>query len=234
LSRLYYVYFGLSFLGMASALFALFCPLDIKNHGSAREYLEVEGPLVTKSRMGLIIPDIAWHYRFWQGEEFQEQPPLTQILGEPDLFISLFVGVVSELYSAIPADEEPASSEAPAEAAVADVTETSATQVEEVGDEGPFFNDPYVDHRGYPDPWKIAEALYMQRRLEQGFNYQVRELSTTDAFRNDVLTLHYMALDNSKPWFRIVVTSFYATGFVLLLIPTAITFVQLAVRALAP
>jgi hypothetical protein len=217
---------------MAAALFALLCPLDIKNHGSAREYLEVEGPLVTKSRMGLIIPDIAWHYRFWQGEEFQEEPPLTQTLGEPSLFISLFVGVVSELYSAIPADEEPASNEPSAEATV-DAAGTDDTPAKDVADEGLFFDAPYVDHRGYPDPWKIADALYMQRRVEQGFNYQVRELSTTDAFRNDVLTLHYMALDNSRPWFRVVVTAFYGIGFVLLLIPTAVTFVQLAVRALA-
>src|SRR3954447_15866950 len=30
LSRLYYVYFGLSFLGIGSSLFVLFCPLEIK------------------------------------------------------------------------------------------------------------------------------------------------------------------------------------------------------------
>src|SRR6266403_3176848 len=42
LSRLYYVYFGLTFLGLGSALFALFCPQIVKNYASPVECVQVE------------------------------------------------------------------------------------------------------------------------------------------------------------------------------------------------
>lgn len=106
-ARLYFVYFGLSLLGIGSGLFALFCPLDIENHGSAREYLEAESPLVTKARMGLIVPNIARHFQFWSGEDEFEKHKRTRALGEPDEFISLFAVVMTELYIAMPPDDPP-------------------------------------------------------------------------------------------------------------------------------
>jgi hypothetical protein len=48
LTRLYYVYFGLTFLGFGSAFFALFCPLIVKSYASAIECVQAESALVTR------------------------------------------------------------------------------------------------------------------------------------------------------------------------------------------
>lgn len=78
----------------------------------------------------------------------------------------------------------------------------------------------------------MAEALYAQRRIDQGFTYTIQGLASTDAHLRDILTLQYLALDHSKPWLRLTVALFYAVGFALLLWPTGQTFVQLIVAVL--
>lgn len=69
MARLYYVYFGLTFLGMGSALFVLFCPLEIKNYSTPIEYQTTEGAHVSKARMTLILPFVAFEYSRWMGDE---------------------------------------------------------------------------------------------------------------------------------------------------------------------
>jgi len=51
ISRLYYLYFGLSFLGLSSIAFAFFCPVEIKGITSEYEYLEKEVNVMTYERL---------------------------------------------------------------------------------------------------------------------------------------------------------------------------------------
>lgn len=49
-TRLFYFYFGLTFLGLGSILYQLFCPRLIKEHASDREYVREEINLITETR----------------------------------------------------------------------------------------------------------------------------------------------------------------------------------------
>ncbi|TCV84027.1 MULTISPECIES: hypothetical protein [Methylomonas] len=53
--RLYYFYFGLTFLGIGSLLYQLFCPSLIKEHGSDRQFVRDEVQLMTVRRARNII-----------------------------------------------------------------------------------------------------------------------------------------------------------------------------------
>lgn len=54
ISRLYYLYFGLSFLGLSSILFALVCPIEIKELSSEYEYIEKEIKVMTHERLHIL------------------------------------------------------------------------------------------------------------------------------------------------------------------------------------
>jgi hypothetical protein len=208
LSRLYYLYFGLSFLGVASALFALLCPLDIKLHSSVRPYLEAESPLVTKARMGIVVPQVARSFVSWFGD-YPEGSTLSRQVGQPDHFYSMFKQVITEMYVVLPEDKKPPD--------LPKSTEYETT-----------FAGPFTDHRGAPDPVKIADGLTSGQIALIGFVYSFQELATQAPFRNDVLTLQYLALDHSRLWSRAIVIALYVLGFALLLIPTIGTFIRLA------
>ncbi|WFU21295.1 hypothetical protein QA649_24630 [Bradyrhizobium sp. CB1717] len=47
--KLYFVYFGLLFLGVGSALYQYRCPRQIKKHGDWEDYVRVDGPAMTRS-----------------------------------------------------------------------------------------------------------------------------------------------------------------------------------------
>jgi hypothetical protein len=49
-TRLFYFYFGFTFLGLGSLLFQFFCPNLIKEHGSDREFIKEEVSLMTIKR----------------------------------------------------------------------------------------------------------------------------------------------------------------------------------------
>ncbi|WP_334366274.1 hypothetical protein [Bradyrhizobium sp. AZCC 1578] len=217
LSRLYYVYFGLTFLGIGSALFALFCPLIVKNYASAVEYIQMESALVTKSRIGLMVTELASHYSSWWEEDGPYQmPTLLRRLGEPIDFINLGSVAIIEIFADIP--------DPPMDEIVSGDTESEAA-MGVAGEEE--FEDDFYDRRGKPDPTKIANVLHSGARYHQPFVEDFSQQASTDKHRNDILTLRYMALDNSRPMLRVFVLTFYGCGFALLLIPTAITFLQL-------
>ncbi|WFU54766.1 hypothetical protein QA639_35145 [Bradyrhizobium pachyrhizi] len=210
--RLYYLYFGLTFLGVGSALFVLFCPLDIKNYSSAIEYQTVEGPLVSKPKMTLIFPFVAYQFSHWSGDELDNDSlGLLQSLAQPSDFLILYSAVISEMYGRLPADEE---------------SDSSVDPGSDPGDD----NHPYEDFRHRPAPSKIAHAIHSPARIQIGFVETLLEMAVNANFRNDVLALSYMALDHTKPYLRLIIAAFYGLGFGLLLIPTVQTFFALAIN----
>lgn len=202
MTRLYFVYFGLSALGVGSALFAMLCPLDIKTYDSSRAYIEAEAPLVSTVRMARIFPDIVQHYQFWFGDGFGQASSLTRRVGSPNQYRDMFVEVISQMYLSSP-----------------DMTDETA--------QGP---GAFVGMRGGVDVDELLSAA--MSGPGRGLYLEFRRRATKDEFKNDVLTLQYIALDHSKPWSRVAVAIFYGVGFLLLLIPTAVTFVQLALSVL--
>lgn len=53
-TRLFYFYFGFTFLGIGSLLYQVFCPNLIKEHGSDREFIREEVGLMTEKRFRLV------------------------------------------------------------------------------------------------------------------------------------------------------------------------------------
>lgn len=218
LSRLYYVYFGLSFLGVGSALFVLFCPLNIKNYASSIDFQNTEAPLVSNSRMSIILPEVAGHYIFWEGDgsliDFNDpdapwyETTMLQRLGGPENFSRLFAVAILEIY---------------VDKCASDVDEDGTPVIDE--DDAARFED----RRGRPDAWRIAPALYAGTRLDEPFKRSMQNLANTEKYRFDILALQYMGEDHTKPIIRMVVAGFYALGFALLLIPTVATFCRVVV-----
>lgn len=64
-TRLYFVYFGLCFLGAGSGLFALLCPLEIKSYDSSRAYVAAEESLASAARMAVILPAVGRYFNGW-------------------------------------------------------------------------------------------------------------------------------------------------------------------------
>jgi len=213
LTRLYYVYFGLTFLGIGSSLFVLFCPLYIKNYSTEIEYQTIEGPLVSKPKMTLILPYVALEYSRWFGDE-DYITPYRYIRGfaQPDDFHVLFSAVTSGLYGSLPKD------------AVSEDT-ICAIGAEDNG-------HPYEDFRRRPEPSKIANVFHSGSRLQMGFVDAMQDLAIRPEFRNDVMTLHYMALDQTRPLLRLTIAGFYGLGFTLLLVPTIKTFISISANVL--
>lgn len=202
LARLYFMYFGLSFLGFGSAIFALFCPEAIKEYPSVTNFQSVEGPLATKPRFRILLRHAAHHFYFWQWRMYDDLFPLTgasrtlRKLGEPTEFRRLFITVILEVYGSWCRTLGPA----------------------------PDDHAQYQDEEGRLDPGKLARPMAFSRRTEEWWVDQVADTSFDVETRNDVLALSYMAYDHSKPLWRLLTASFYAVGFALLLIPTFQTF----------
>lgn len=204
LSRLYYVYFGLSFLGFGSSLFALFCPTIVKDHSSATHFQTAEIGLASKPRIHILMGEVAREAYFWDWESEEDHiilfttSMIVRRAGAPQEFVTLFHQVVNEIY---------------AEWCRRNPNSEAEDQLN------------YHDVRGLPHPQKIGAAIaYPRHRPETFFADEMRDASYEEATRSDVLALAYMAYDNTKPALRIWTVAFYAVGFGLLLIPTAQTF----------
>ncbi|KJC44806.1 hypothetical protein UP09_14220 [Bradyrhizobium sp. LTSP885] len=204
LSRLYYVYFGLTFLGFGSALFSLSCPQIVKDYASSTEYVQAENLITTTTRIALIVSQISISFTQWAGGEFSMMPGVIRRLGLPSDFMNLYSVAILEVFSELP-EEFPS------------------------GDD-PISNTdhPFYDDEGRPNSDRIALALISGRRVVQGFVRALGKVAGTDKYRNDMLALHYLALDNTKPRLRVFVSFLYASGFILLSIPTVITFAQVS------
>lgn len=204
LSRLYYVYFGLSFLGFGSSLFALFCPIVVKDHSSATHFQSAEIGFASRPRVHILMGEVARNAYFWDWEGDEDHIvafPTSRVVrraGAPEEFLVLFRQVVLEVY---------------------------AEWCRRNLDFDPSDHEDYRGVRGNPNPWRIGAAIaYPRHRPETFFADEMFDASYEQATRSDVLALGYMAYDNTKPVLRIWTVAFYAAGFGLLLIPTAQTF----------
>lgn len=202
LSRLYYAYFGLSFLGLASAFFALFCPIVIKDHSSVTAYQSDEAPYASKPKFRIVIREIARESCFWDWVSEEEQPfwfsaPLwLRRVGHPRDFYVLFHAVMLEVYS----------------------------EWCRRNPENDLDAEVFEDRLGHPDTSKLAYAIAFPNRMRGIFADELADVAFDAGTRNDVLALSYMALDHGRPIYRLLAVSFYAVGFTLLLVPTIQTF----------
>lgn len=207
LSRLYFVYFGLTFLGIGSALFVLACPVDIKNYASVIDYQRAEGALVSRPKVSLMLPFVTVEFGRWYGTEYFDglSDRFWRRIATPSDFLTLYSAVIEDMYLQMPRvlDPPPVDPE-----------------------EGPesLEDHPYLDDFARPEPEKIANTLLSGRRMDRGFVHELEDVGFSDRFKHDLMALNYMANDHTKPFFRTIIVAVYGLGFFLLLIPTIATF----------
>jgi hypothetical protein len=207
LSRLYFVYFGLTFLGIGSALFVLFCPIDIKNYASIIDYQRAEGALVSRPKMTLILPFVTVEYARWNGAQFFDglSDRFWRRIATPSDFLTLYSAVIEDMYLQMPRVLDP-------------------PEVDPEEEPESLEDHPFLDHHGRPDAEKIASILLSGRRMDRGFVHELEDVGFSDRFKHDLMALNYMANDHTKPFFRTIIVAVYGLGFSLLLIPTIETF----------
>jgi hypothetical protein len=157
------------------------------------------------------------------GTEEARGPKLLRELAYPLQQEALFDSVINEITENMGwgADEPPPEEHATvATQTVDDVpsTDLAAEHTESyVGDDFDIYTISGNVHTE-----KVARILYNSRRIERAF-WMTFHGSAQD-YLTDLLALRYLALDHSRPTFRIMVAGSYGLGFVILFIPTVITF----------
>lgn len=97
LNRLVLTYFGLIGVGLASFLFALFCPTQIKKNASVFEHVESEKSLVTPARTVILVSEAVNDYLFCYGEEEKRGPEFLRELAYPFELVMLFEQVIRQI-----------------------------------------------------------------------------------------------------------------------------------------
>jgi hypothetical protein len=218
LNRLQVTYFGLVFLGVGSFLFAVLCPPEVKRSPTISEYIETEKPLITKARTGLLVNAVATDYLRNHGEEEARGPRFLRELAYPPAQETFFHFVITEITEALEWGVEEAAEQGQGEEAA---ERASSAQIE---DDAPTIDESIDVWTGVGTVHieKVARILYNRIRLYRAF-WASFENKAVDHI-TDLLALRYLALDHSKPTFRIIVSGSYFIGFATLFYPTVVTF----------
>jgi hypothetical protein len=106
ITRLYVTYFGLTFLGTASFLFSIFCPVEVRIAVSLREYVAAETPLLTRPTDGLLVQRVSDDYLTnWGGE--LGTPSVVREMAYPFDQIVQFEAVINGMHDKIDGDGWP-------------------------------------------------------------------------------------------------------------------------------
>ncbi|TXN27393.1 hypothetical protein [Methylobacterium sp. WL19] len=223
LNRLQILYFGLTFIGVASGLFKLLCPTDIKKYTSISYYIEGEKDLITAARRSILVTQVASDYLENHGDQHATGPKYLRDAAYPVQSRIFFHNVFEEIAEEALIEDEPQGASGESQ------NETSSIPGEEQ-----FFPDPdpfgvRVGPRSVIDSEKVAALIYRQISIERGF--WLNFFSSAESHLTDLLALRYSALVHSRPTLRLVITVLYTMGFATLLAPTVATFWRVTLRA---
>jgi hypothetical protein len=196
-TNLYFTYFGLCFLGIASAMFALLCPKEIANQPNQQDYLlnstSIETPVIAKGSFRELL-DIHFaneddNVVNKNNDNFLENPEYPHKL-EGD-----FHSLMEELHSEYEVEND-------------DFEDDQSPEV--------------MMATGYLDFTEFARMLWSNPRVV--WVYTIPFFALTPKFAKDIAYLKYQALDYTRYYFRLSISCMYAIGFLLLLVPTAKVF----------
>lgn len=204
-SNLYFLYFGLCFLGFASALFSILCPADVSNQPNELMYISNipsnETPVQAKANFQVILNSyFETYFDPFKGEETMrwENPEY------PGDLVGDFHNLIQAMYSETDFGDD------------------------ENGDE----NMPAViGATGYPDFQAFAEMIWRSIAVEKVYWIPFKE--TAPIFAKDIAFLKFKSLDYSRMKWRLLIASLFLAGFLIALVPTVRTFFLLALNALS-
>lgn len=201
-SRLVITYFGLVAIGLASFLFSLLCPQEIKRSASALLYIETEKPLATPARTTIMVTQAVQDYlrnhgtEGGYGDEPANGPRILRDLAYPVSLQFLFEEVIRHI------------SQRSLEGVDADI----------------------YSGNGNIHIEKVARILSAQRRGERHLWMPFH--AEAEDYHTDLLALIFEARDHSRPTARAAISILYGAGFLTLLYPTASTLFLIIKRTL--
>lgn len=209
ISNIYYLYFGLCFLGFGSFLFTLFCPEEIKSEPYIMRYIAgvawAENAVVAKSKLQFVLDT---YFAKTRNVETDSQPPNPEY---PDEIETDFYSLILEMFQA---------------ADFGDVTDQPISSEEDSQN----VMESLILPTGYPDIHEIARMVWSSPKVIWAFTMPFKNLS--QRFAKDIAYVMFKVLSHSQFKTRCLIAASYVVGFVLLLKPTAETFVRLAVNAI--
>ena len=105
LVRLYFTYFGLSFLGIGSFIFIVLCPQEIKKDSSVNVFIGSESPVTTAARSKLLISYVAEDY-MRSAHETARGAEAIKKRAYPSHLYDLFNGTFNEMYRSLDDDDD--------------------------------------------------------------------------------------------------------------------------------
>lgn len=194
LSRLQLTYFGLCFLGIASFIFAIRCPAEIKRSPTISEYIETEKPLITSPRTGLLVYDVAKDFLENQGDVEASGPRFLRDMAYTVDQMSLFDSVFREISENMEWAENPHLEESPP----IDGEKPREPGEEEEPVESVEVEMGLITMSGEYHSERVARVIYSRRRAEKAFWSTFEHAART--YLTDLLALRYLALDHSSRW----------------------------------
>jgi hypothetical protein len=204
-NRLNFLYFGLVLVGLASTLFAIVAPEEIKRHPLPAEYITYVEPIATtiftRTSFGRVID------AFMKLNTEEQRSPMFSLspFSFPSIVSHRLHSLITTLYES-----------------------TDLGDPEGHDNQDLIFEESLYTGSGYLKTDEIIEKLYFERRIE--FEFVRRIFRTAMDYKKDVFFLEHMTLDYSKFYTRMIISALYGIGFALLLIPTIQTTWQLLIN----
>lgn len=202
LRQLYFLYFGLSAVGIGSLIFGLLCPTMVKKHPDALDHVTAteldKSPVIAKSNFEYVLN------RYFQLHSEEGDPSPGSNMEYPFELRVSFENLIREMFNAMPPDDL---------IATEDSSQTG------------FEYSEFYTAAGYPNISNIARMVWSNPKVIWAFTQPFRGLAIQ--FSRDVAFVHYSSLDYSKSVARLCVAAMYVVGFTLLAIPTLTTFLRL-------
>lgn len=219
LNSLYFTYFGLCTLGVASSIYALRCPDVISDEPNQMQYINsIEHgatPVLAKANFQNVLNIYLDH-----NDEHDEVAPVKVVY--PENLLSAFFNLMEGLHLAKSAERAPDSTH----------NQFNEEQEFETDEENYSHQDEYemefMTGTGYFDYHKMAEAVAMNRRIHWPFTLPFRD--TAPKFAKDIAFVLHMTMDYQRFYSRILISLLYFLGFMLLLVPTIRTFFLLSIN----
>lgn len=216
-NSIYFLYFGLCFLGFGSFIFNVLCPDAIKNEPNIDNYISEtdlrENSVVAKSNLQFVL-------RSYMNQVGHPDDKRTMFNTEYPLELEEdFNQLIHDMFDATMNLPEMKEWSSGGDSADADPSDTD--------DE--FLASMYTGS-GYPNINQIAYNVLSSPKAIWAFTMPFKNLSSIHA--KDIGFVMYKTLNYGRYPARLYVFIFYATGFSLLLVPTIVTFVRLAWHSL--
>jgi hypothetical protein len=199
LNQFYFLYIGLSFVGVASLAFALACPEEIRRHPTRMQYVSSsdvsDNPVIAKSQFERVL-DLYIERHGGDGDIKKSKGIEYPLALEKE-----FQTLIEEMFSRTP-----------------DSVKGNPDE------EHPLNDDLYAGAAMYPNVHGIAKLVWSNPKVVWVFTQPFRALAPD--FARDIGFVLYATLDHQRFSLRIVVGVLYLIGFLLVAVPTITTFIH--------